>query len=151
VDEDLALLGLVFRVGEGLTGAMANHTTLQILWLASSGAAFAASPAAVATLGACSFSAPEGGTHAIFFAMGSTLFSCLLLRGRTVPVALAWFGVAASILIAVALPLEYAGFISGGRVTWLSIAMALNEVPLGLWLIIRGARSSTLERTPTVA
>ena len=34
----------------------------------------------------------------IFFAVGSALFSWLLLRGRMIPVALAWLGVIASAL-----------------------------------------------------
>jgi len=37
-------------------------------------------------------SPPHGAT---FFAVGSTFFSYLLLRGRMIPVALAWLGVAA--------------------------------------------------------
>lgn len=50
---------------------------------------------------------------AAFFAVGSTLFSWLLLRGRMIPVLLAWLGVAASALLVVGLPLQLAGFIAG--------------------------------------
>jgi hypothetical protein len=50
---------------------------------------------------------------ATFFAVGSTLFSWLLLRGRMIPVPLAWLGVLASVLLVVLLPLEAAGFVWG--------------------------------------
>src|SRR5712691_3715900 len=41
-----------------------------------------------------------------FFAVGSTLFCWLLLRGRMIPAALAWLGVLASVLLVVILPLQ---------------------------------------------
>src|SRR5829696_5966273 len=49
------------------------------------------------------------GDAAIFFAVGSTLFCWLLLRGRLIPAALAWLGVLASVLLVVVLPLQLAG------------------------------------------
>src|SRR6266852_5402521 len=56
---------------------------------------------------------PGHGGGAIFFAVGSTLFSWLLLRGRMIPVALAWLGVLASALLVVILPAQLAGFLKG--------------------------------------
>ena len=81
---------------------------------------------------------------AIFFAVGSTLFSWLLLRGRMIPVALAWLGVVASVLLVVILPLQRAGLF-GGAVNWFSsvtwllwFPMLVFEVTLAVWLIVKG-------------
>jgi hypothetical protein len=137
-DEELASLGLLFRFGEGLIGAVALRSTLESLWLATLGSAGIPSPATVETLGTYLLLAPNGGISAIFFAVGSTLFSFLLLRGRKIPVSLAWLGVGASVLLAVALPMQFVGFLSARIVSFLWIPMALYEVPLGVWLIIKG-------------
>src|SRR5207247_3132764 len=72
---------------------------------------------------------------ASFFAVGSTLFSWLLLRGRMIPVALAWLGVVASILLVVGLPLQLAGVLRGPVSQLMWLPMAAFEVPLGLWLL----------------
>jgi hypothetical protein len=104
-DPDLAMLGLICRVVEGV---------------------------------------PGHGGGAVFFAVGSTLFSWLLLRGRMIPVALAWLGVVASVLLVVILPLQRAGLFAGpmtwsASVTWLVwLPMLLFEVALALWLLIKG-------------
>jgi hypothetical protein len=82
---------------------------------------------------------------AIFFAVGSLLFSWLLLRGRMIPVPLAWLGVLASALLVVILPLQLAGLFGGtmswsGSVTWLVwMPMLVYEVALALWLLVKGA------------
>jgi len=83
---------------------------------------------------------------ATFFALGSTAFSWLLLRGRLIPVPLAWLGVVASLILVVGLPLRLVDAI-GGTVTQLMwLPMAVFEIPLGFWLLIRGVRptASTL-------
>lgn len=84
------------------------------------------------------------GEAAIFFAVGSMLFSWLLLRGRMIPVALAWLGVLASALLVVILPLQLAGLFGGTTnwsesVDWLIwLPMLVFEVVLALWLLIKG-------------
>jgi Domain of unknown function (DUF4386) len=84
------------------------------------------------------------GEPAIFFAVGSTIFSWLLLRGRMIPVPLAWLGVIASVLLVVILPLQLAGLFGGlmswsAPVTWLVwLPMLVFEVVLALWLLIKG-------------
>jgi hypothetical protein len=80
---------------------------------------------------------------AILFAMGSTLFSYLLLRGRTVPVPLAWIGVVASLLLVVGLPLARRG---PQRPCHL-IRLDTNgrfEVRLSFWLLIKGVSTQTI-------
>jgi hypothetical protein len=84
------------------------------------------------------------GEGAIFFAVGSTIFSWLLLRGRMIPVALARLGVLASVLLVVILPLQRAGLFGGpmrwsSSITWLMwLPMLVFEVALALWLLIKG-------------
>jgi len=141
-DPDLALLAMICRVCEGLSGALLLKTTLGVLWLAAFHEAGAPSQATVDALGTYFLQAPRGNVDAIFFAFGSTLFAWLLLRGRMIPVPLAWLGVAASVLLAVALPLQLAGFLNGQFVRFLWIPMAAYEIPLGLWLILKGVSAA---------
>jgi hypothetical protein len=140
-DSDLAILGMICRAGEGIVG-ISIPVSLSLLWLATSTGADAPDPRAAHAIAA--FVMKIGGwqtlTCAILFAVGSTIFSYLFLRGRLIPVSLAWLGVAASVLLVAGLPLTLAGFLTG-RVTQLMwIPMALFEVALALWLIIKGAR-----------
>jgi hypothetical protein len=109
------------------------------LWLATAAGPDAPDPASANALAAFLLKLPAGWTvNATFFAVGSLLFSYLLLRGRMIPAALAWMGVVASILAVVVLPLELVGVLRGPvtRLVWLP--MLAFEVPLGLWLLIKG-------------
>src|SRR5207245_2678767 len=75
----------------------------------------------------------------IFFAVGSTIFSYLLLRGRMVPVSIAWLGVFASGLLVAGLSLQLAGFPTGpltGYYQWLPALVF--QIVLALWLLIKG-------------
>ncbi|MGA2351722.1 MAG: DUF4386 domain-containing protein [Terracidiphilus sp.] len=146
-DEELALLGLLFRFGEGLLiGAFACRGTLQSLWLSTPSSTGNPSPATAETLGTYLLQAPDGGIAAILFAFGSTLFSFLLLRGRKIPVFLAWIGVGSSVLLAVTLPMQFAGFLSGRIVSFFWDSMALYEVLLALWLVIKGVPSPKMRQ-----
>src|SRR5216684_4428633 len=84
------------------------------------------------------------GEGAFFFAVGSTLFSWLLLRGRMIPVALAWLGVFASALLVVILPLQRAGLFGGAlswssSVTWLIwLPLLAFELALAVWFLTKG-------------
>lgn len=84
------------------------------------------------------------GEPAIFFAVGSTIFSWLLLRGRLIPAQLAWLGVIASALLVVILPLQVAGLFGGpmswsASIAWLIwLPMLLFEVVLALWFLVKG-------------
>jgi len=142
-DSDLAMLALTFRVGEGLLGAIATRATADLLWLGTAPGPRPLDAAIVPTIGTYLLNGPNWNVGAIFFAMGSTLFSYLLLRGRSIPIPLAWLGVVASVLLLVGLPLELAGFLSGSVVSFMWIPMAAYEVPLGLWLLVKGVRTKT--------
>jgi hypothetical protein len=77
-------------------------------------------------------------TAAMLFAFGSTIFSWLFLRGRMIPRLLAWLGVAASVLLVVLLPLQLAGVVTGPITNIMWLPMAAFEIPLGLWLLVKG-------------
>lgn len=136
VDRDVAMFGLVCRVGEGVTGVFLP-SSLGLVWLATG--AEGLDPAARQALGSFLLNLGAWSPAATLFALGSTAFCWLFLRGRLIPVPLAWIGVAASVLLVVVLPLQLAGFATGAvtRLVWLP--MLLFEVPLGVWFIVKGA------------
>ena len=139
-DPDLAMLGLTFRVGEGLIG-VSLPSSLALVWLATATGANAPDTAAAHAIGSVLLKV-EGSTSlvtATFFAVGSTFFSWLLLRGRMIPAPLAWLGVIASVLLMLCLPLQAAGFLRGTFTSLMWIPMAAFEVPLAGWLIVKGA------------
>ena len=128
------------RICEGVLGAL-PLTTLGLLWLATTRGGTDAPDAASATALAA-FLLKLGGwktaVSATFFSVGSALFAWLLLRGRLIPSALAWLGVIASVLLVVGLPLQLAGVLPGSVVQILWLPMAAFEIPLALWLILKG-------------
>jgi hypothetical protein len=139
-DHELAVLALACRVGEGLLSAISLPTMLGLLWLATAGAGAGSPDATTSNALGAFLLMPDWPIAAIFFAVGSTIFSWLLLRGRMVPVPLAGLGVLASILLVVALPLHLAGFVKGpvtGSI-YMYMPMLVFEVTLALWLLIKG-------------
>jgi hypothetical protein len=148
-DHDLALFALSSRACEGVLGAF-PITTLGLLWLATTrGSADAPDAPAAAAIAAFLLKLAGWKTivGATFFAVGSAVFSWLMLRGRVVPGALAWLGVVASLLLVAGLPLQLAGVLSGvvAQVMWLP--MAAFEIPVAIWLIVKGA-SAPAPRAP---
>lgn len=86
------------------------------------------------------------GKSAIYFAVGSLLFSWLLLSGKLIPTVLAQLGVVASALLVVILPAQLAGLFGGSMgwgssITWLAwLPMLIFEVVLAFWLMIKGIK-----------
>ena len=76
---------------------------------------------------------------AFFFAVGTSIFSYLLLRGRMVPASIAWLGVFASGLLSLVLPLQLAGLSTGpltGYYLWLPALV--YQIVLAMWLLVKG-------------
>jgi hypothetical protein len=152
-DHELAMLGLVCRVAEGVLGSLNNIPSyLGLLWLAKAGSGTGA-PDIPTTNALRAFllmpgtSVPLG---AVFFAVGSLIFSWLLLRGRMVPVSIAWLGVFASGLLAVTLPLQIADFSTGpltGYYQWLPALV--YQIVLALWLLIKGVATPSIGLRPS--
>lgn len=142
VDRELAVLALSFRVGEGILAALGTLGTLGLLWLATGGAGRGGSDAAAANALASFLMEVRGWNTtltATLFAVGSALFAWLLVRGQRIPAPLAWLGVAASLLLVVGLPLQLVDALDASVVQLLWIPMALFEIPLGFWFLIKGA------------
>lgn len=141
-DNELAVFAMVCRVAEGVVGAAGLQGTLGLLWLATAGAA-TPDAATVNALGAYFLMPPQNAMlGAPFFAVGSAIFSYLMLRGRMIPIPLAWLGVFASVLLVVTLPLQLAGFFTGPMALYVWMPMLVFEVPLALWLLFKGVNEN---------
>lgn len=140
-DRDVAMLGLTCRVAEGITGAVGIPATLALLSLAMAGSADASAMAGTQAVGALVLR-QSSAVGAWFFAVGSTAFCWLLLRGRMIPAPLAWLGVAASVLLVIALPLQIGALLPGWLIQLIWLPMAAFEIPVGVWFIAKGVRST---------
>jgi len=137
-DRELALLGFACRLGEGLVGFV-PFTTLGLLWLATASGPSAPDTASAGTLAAflMKVGAWQTTSAALLFAVGSTVFSYLLMRGRMIPAALAWLGVIGSALLVVALPLQLAE-LTGPPPGVIWIPIAVFEITVAFWFIFKG-------------
>ena len=134
-DRELAMLAFACRVGEGILAAC-PFATLALVWLAGSGAPDASSNTLATLL--LKVGTWQSLSASILFAVGSTIFSFLLLRGRMIPVAIAWLGLAGSALTVFVLLLQLPGFVSGPITALMWIPVALFEITLALWFLIKG-------------
>ena len=135
---ELAMLAMACRVGEGVLGAVGIPNTLGLLWLATAGAG-AGAPDVVNALGAyLLMPAPTALIGGPFYAVGSMIFSYLFLRGRMVPVPLAWLGVLASVLLVIGVPLQLAGFLAGPVTGYMWLPVIVFQIALALWLLVKG-------------
>lgn len=154
VDRDIAMLGLVCRAGEGITNATFVLTKMELLWVAASTrtqAVDASSAAALGTFLTAGTRAWNLTVGAFFFAVGSTCFCWLLLRGRVVPRPLAWLGLVASALLVLALPFQMMGLVGASVMNALWLPMAAFEIPVGVWWLIRGDTLTPQARLQTEA
>src|SRR6266545_4143835 len=81
---------------------------------------------------------------ATLFAIGSTFFCWLLLRGHMLPRALAWTGVVGSAIVVVGLPLQLGGLLGAPLTMLMWMPMLAFELPGGLWLLVKGVPPSPL-------
>lgn len=139
-DRFLAMLALTCLFGAGVIDGIYIPTTLGLLSLATAAGANAPDTSAVYALGSFLLTARAWNPiiAATFFAVGSTLFSWLLLRGRMIPIALAWLGVLASVMWVVGLPLQLVGVLPDSATWFAYLPMAVFEISVGLWLLVKG-------------
>jgi hypothetical protein len=142
-DPDVAMFGLVCRFAEGVVGGLSVKTSMALLWLATATGARALDAGAARDQAAYLLSGSGGGIAATFFAFGSTAFCYLLLRGRMIPVWLAWLGVVASIVLVAALPLVLAGFREENWFIWMP--MLVFELVFAFWLLFKEIRPAGAE------
>ena len=108
----VAALGMIFRLAEGGLGPTLHLTGITV-----------SQPNLVG---------------ATLFAIGSTFFCWLLLRGHVLPRALAWTGVVASVILVIGLPLHLGGLLGAPLTMLMWMPMLAFEVPGGLWLLAQG-------------
>ena len=80
---------------------------------------------------------------AICFGVGSTLFSYLFLKARSIPVPLAWLGILSSILVEVGAPSELVGLMTA---RWFRMPILPFELALAFWLLSMAAPNQALQR-----
>ena len=150
-DEELAMLGMACRLVEGALIVVPLFATLGLLSLAR-GERLPGEEASAHALAAFLFEVRRWNVMAaaLFFAAGSTVTCWLLLRGRAIPVALAWLGVVSSLLLVVGLPLQMIGVLSGRLAMLIWIPMAAFEIPLGVWLLVKGVAPARASPAPHV-
>ncbi len=138
-DRELALLALTCRVAEGVVNAINVLAIVGVLWLATDVDA-AREVSTTNVLGSFLLSVQVWSTAiaATFFAVGSTIFSWLLLRGRMIPRALAWLGVLASALVVPILPFQLIGLAPELLTQLMWIPVGVFELVLAPWLLIKG-------------
>jgi len=137
-DPDVAMMGLVFRAGEGVAGALGMQHSLGLLWLATVTGPKSPDADTARALGTLFLRAEGGGVAAVLFAVGSACFCWLLLRGRMIPTWLAGIGFLASILWIVGYPLQMVGVLPNVLTYPMWALMALFELPFAAWLIVKG-------------
>jgi hypothetical protein len=137
---------MVCRVVEGVLAGLSISGTLAVFWLATASGAEAPDVSATKALAAYLLR-DDVALTATFFAVGSTAFSWLLLRGRLIPISLSWLGVVASAVLVVGLPLQLAGWVRGPITSLVWLPMLAFEVPLGFWLR-RGGSPPIRTRAP---
>ena len=141
VDPTFALLAMVFRVGEGLLAAFPILDKLELMQLARAPAAGVGRTVNDLWLGSELLHRPDNGFGEFCFVVGGFLFASLFLRGRLIPQWLAWIGVITIGVQAIFVPLQIASMVPGSMVNWLWFPILLYEVPLGVWLIVKGTGS----------
>ncbi len=139
-DAVMAMFGLVCRGAEGIVAGVSVQGSVGLRWVSKAATSNASNTEATTAIGAYLLGVNWSSlVAATFFAAGSTAFSWLFLRGRMIPVWMAWLGVISSALLVVALPLQLGGFLPGSAVQFLWIPMAAFEIPLAVWLLVKGA------------
>ncbi|HYS53211.1 MAG TPA: DUF4386 domain-containing protein [Thermoanaerobaculia bacterium] len=141
-DHELAILAMSCRIGEGVINAIGTAVPLGLLWIATGGIADAAAAKGIAAF-LLKYDGWSMNISAFCFAVGSTLFAYLFLRARSIPVWLAWLGVAGSALIVVTLPLQLVGAVRAPFMDLMYIPVGAFEVIVGFWLLIKGVRVAT--------
>jgi len=148
-DADLSMLALACRLAEGVLGAVAAVGTLRLASVAATSSRGGSEGAAATVLGVSLLS--QGGSSGLIgglcFAVGSTLFAYLFLRARSIPVALAWLGVVASLVLVVTLPVQIAGFLPPALAWPIWMPMLVFELTFALWLLIKGSSQGMLKQS----
>ena len=141
VNPTLALLAMFFRVGEGLLGFLPLLSKLELMRLATTATVGSVNAAANLSMANELLHRPDEVFSEFCFVVGGFLFSLLFLRGRLIPRWLAWIGVLTIGAQLICVPLHVATLLPGSIINGMWLPILLYEVPLGIWLIGKGAES----------
>ena len=162
VDADIARFAMLCRVGEGINGAPYLLALMALLWLATTpdGPLPDAATLTTLTTKVMTWNTNAGAT---LFAAGSTGFCYLLLRGRLIPVTLAWIGVVVVVVLGtrtivyaispspLALELsQQAGGPALPAVAVVAVLLAVGFSAVVIWLAALGVRERRLVETRAV-
>ncbi len=79
---------------------------------------------------------------AIFFSAGSTLFSYLFLKARSIPIWISTFGVIVSLSLLLGLSLHIVSLAEGFDLNFIWFPLTFFELVIGLWLLVKGIKPS---------
>jgi len=147
-DRNLAVLGLLFRTGESVIGAVGiiiAFAALEIRLTVRDPTAFAADE--LASIASLISSAPTAEIAAIFFSFGSAIFFYVLLRSSLIPKALSLLGLIASATYAALWLARLLVPESSGLAIVGSIPILLAELSTGVWLLTKGVTMPTAGRS----
>lgn len=82
---------------------------------------------------------------AIFFCVGSILFSYLFLKTKLIPIWISILGLVASVILFLGLSLQIADLVKGPILEVIWIPLMLFEFIIGLWLLVKGVKAPELE------
>jgi hypothetical protein len=146
-DEALALGYVAFRIIEAVTIIAAVTSALTVIALSQEYARVGAPDAAYFEPLGTSLLAQRaiwvGSMLGIFFGLAALLFYYLLYRSKLVPRFISVWGLIAVALVLTWNLLEFVGIsVSAGMI--LALPIILNEIFLGIWLIVKGFSSSAI-------
>lgn len=138
VNPTIALLAMFFRLGEGLLGSLPLLSKLELMRLAMNSSVASANAPSVLLLTSETLHRPDDGFSQFCFVVGGFMFAYLFLRGGLIPRWLGWIGVVTIGVQLICVPLHIAMMIPGSVVDMLWMPILLYEIPLGIWLILKG-------------
>ena len=140
VNPTLALLAMFFRLGEGLLGSLPLLSKLELIRLATTHTVDSANASGYLLFGDEILQRPDDGFSQFCFVVGGSLFAYLFYRGRLIPRWLAGVGVVTIGVQSVVVPLHIATIVQGSLVNLLWMPILLYEIPLGIWLMVKGTK-----------
>ncbi|MCA9908088.1 MAG: DUF4386 domain-containing protein [Anaerolineae bacterium] len=146
--ESMALGYFGFRILEFVAQMAAGLSPLILVSLGLDFAsASAADAASLQTAGAVLLAERAWAFHlvSLTFGLGALLFYIMLYRTKLIPRFISIWGLVGALAVLANAVLEMFGFAPGN----LGILMLLNEVFLGLWLIVKGFNASAAASAPT--
>ena len=149
--EALALWYVGFRMIEAIMQIVSDVVPLSLLGLSqgypTAGAGEAAAFQAAGTVWIAARTVLVGTMLGIFFSLGALVFYTLLYQSRLMPRWFSAWGLIGAVLILIWNLLEMLGIsISAGMI--FALPIILNEILLGIWLIVKGFNSSAVLTGP---